>query len=44
MDLVRCDEMRRKRRYMFYDGLSLPPVDPYHLHHGRGEDEGSSVV
>ena len=29
---------------MFYDGLSVPPVDPYHLHHGRGEDEGSSVV
>jgi len=34
---------------MFYVGLSLPPVDPYHLHHeGRdpdiGGDDGRSVV
>jgi hypothetical protein len=34
---------------MFYVGLSLPPVDPYHLHHDDrdpdiGEDEGRSVA
>jgi hypothetical protein len=32
--------------YTFYDGLSVPPVDPYHLHHGRRDpdDEGRSVA
>ena len=30
---------------MFYVGLSLPPVDPYQLHHeGRDPDDGRSVV
>jgi hypothetical protein len=45
MDLVG----KGQKRYMFYVGLSVPPVDPYRLHHDDrdpdiGEDDGTSVA